>query len=54
MIANNRIKISFELDEAGRPIDIKPYQKTDANSLVEEVSPCSFSSGVTRLTIPSL
>lgn len=38
MVANNRIKISFDLDESGRPVDVQPYRKNDANSLVEEVS----------------
>jgi protein SSD1 len=33
---STRTRLSFELDDEGRPIDVKQTPKTDANSLVEE------------------
>ncbi|WWC90405.1 uncharacterized protein L201_005340 [Kwoniella dendrophila CBS 6074] len=32
----NKLKVSFQLDDNGKPIDVDAVKKTDANSLVEE------------------
>ncbi|KAK8854520.1 hypothetical protein IAR55_003259 [Kwoniella newhampshirensis] len=32
----NKLKVSFELDDQGRPIDCETYRRTQANTLVEE------------------
>lgn len=32
-----KIKVSLKLDEKGQPIDCEPYNRTEANALVEEV-----------------
>ena len=34
---NTKIKLSFQLNDMGRPTDCEPYTRTEANSLVEEV-----------------
>ena len=31
-------RLSFELDDSGAPVDCNPYIRTEANSLIEEVS----------------
>lgn len=35
------MKIKFTLDENGLPSDCGPYERTESNLLVEEVSSCS-------------
>lgn len=35
---NNRVKVSVTLDDKGEPVDCVAHPRTDANSLVEEVS----------------
>ena len=35
---NNRVKVSIALDGKGEPVDCIAHPRTDANSLVEEVS----------------
>jgi exoribonuclease R len=37
-MTSTKLKISFQLDDRGQPIDCDTYTRTDANSLVEEVS----------------
>ncbi|WRT68713.1 uncharacterized protein IL334_005693 [Kwoniella shivajii] len=35
-ILSNKLKVSFSLDDNGKPVDVDAYKKTEANSLVEE------------------
>ncbi|OCF35764.1 hypothetical protein I316_02256 [Kwoniella heveanensis BCC8398] len=35
-ILSNKMKVAFQLDDQGRPVDCEAYKKTEANSLVEE------------------
>ncbi|WVR09339.1 hypothetical protein IAU60_006405 [Kwoniella sp. DSM 27419] len=35
-ILANKLKVSFQLDSQGRPVDCEAYKRTDANALVEE------------------
>ncbi|WWC93281.1 hypothetical protein V866_000114 [Kwoniella sp. B9012] len=35
-ILSNKLKVSFALDESGKPIDVDAVKKSEANSLVEE------------------
>lgn len=35
----DKLKLNFKLDEKGLPIDCTAYERKEANSLVEEVSP---------------
>ncbi len=34
----NNVKLSFKLDEDGRPVDCTAYEQREANALIEEVS----------------
>jgi exoribonuclease R len=34
----SKIKVSFKLDDEGKPVDCEAYGRSEANVLVEEVS----------------
>ena len=38
LASDEKLKVSFTLDESGAPGDVEKYERTDAHSMVEEVS----------------
>lgn len=38
MTSDRKIKVSFKLDDRSEPIDVESYERSDAKTLVEEVS----------------
>lgn len=42
MTSDRKIKVSFTLNQQGEPVDVNDHQRTEANTLVEEVSPSSL------------
>jgi exoribonuclease R len=37
LTSDEKLKVSFTLDESGKPVDVEKYERTDAHSMVEEV-----------------
>lgn len=52
LASDEKLKVSFTLDAYGAPVDVEKYERTDAHSMVEEVSnppppePVDMGSGV--------
>lgn len=42
LLSDRKLKVSFQLDENGVPVDVQKYERTEAHSMVEEVSFYSF------------
>jgi hypothetical protein len=38
MTSDHKIKVSFTLSEKKEPLDVSDYERTDAHTIVEEVS----------------